>query len=74
MGRLTILVIAGAALTFSAGVTVGIVIQSKPAGKVGVIPVPTVTSEDERRERAEKFFGGDTNRDIRSGQEMRPRW
>ncbi|WP_205826796.1 entry exclusion protein TrbK [Mesorhizobium zhangyense] len=61
-------------MTFSAGIAVGIVIQSKSAGQAGAATAPTATSEAERRERGENFFGGDPDRDIRSGQEMRPRW
>ncbi|NTF16534.1 entry exclusion protein TrbK [Agrobacterium tumefaciens] len=32
------------------------------------------TSDAARREHREKFFGGNTDRDIRGGQEMKPRW
>ncbi|MGY5794463.1 entry exclusion protein TrbK len=32
------------------------------------------SSDDARRERREKFFGGDTDRNIRGGQELKPRW
>lgn len=31
-------------------------------------------TDAERRENRERFFGGDTDRNIRGGQEMRPRW
>lgn len=31
-------------------------------------------SAADRREYRDKFFGGDTARDIRGGQEMKPRW
>ena len=31
-------------------------------------------SETERREHREKFFSGDPDRDVRGGQEMKPRW
>jgi type IV secretion system protein TrbK len=31
-------------------------------------------SDADRREHREKFFDGDSNRDIRGGQEMKPRW
>lgn len=27
-----------------------------------------------QREHRERFFGGDTERDVRGGQEMKPRW
>ncbi|MGO7042155.1 entry exclusion protein TrbK [Rhizobium acaciae] len=32
------------------------------------------TTDAARRERREDFFGGNAERDIRSGQEMKPRW
>jgi len=31
-------------------------------------------TDADRREHRERFFGGDTDRNIRGGQEMRPRW
>jgi Ti type entry exclusion protein TrbK len=74
-GRLFIMVIVGAALSFSAGVAVGMVVQSHPVIEAETAtPLPNTASEAERREHVEKFFGGDPNRDIRGGQEMRPRW
>jgi Ti type entry exclusion protein TrbK len=35
---------------------------------------PDAASDADRRAHREKFFGGDANRDIRGGQEMKPRW
>ncbi|MBO0134234.1 entry exclusion protein TrbK [Agrobacterium burrii] len=35
---------------------------------------PATASEAARREHREQFFGGNTDRDIRGGQEMKPRW
>ncbi|MVA37539.1 MULTISPECIES: entry exclusion protein TrbK [Rhizobium/Agrobacterium group] len=35
---------------------------------------PHAASDADRRAHREKFFGGDANRDIRGGQEMKPRW
>lgn len=35
---------------------------------------PQAASDADRRAYREKFFGGDANRDIRGGQEMKPRW
>lgn len=32
------------------------------------------SSDEEQRRHRELFFGGDPNRDIRGGQEMKPRW
>ncbi|WP_457578238.1 entry exclusion protein TrbK [Ensifer adhaerens] len=31
-------------------------------------------SDDARREHREKFFGGDPERNVRGGQELKPRW
>lgn len=71
--RLVIMVIVGAALSFSAGVAVGMVVQPYPVIEAETAtPLPNTASE--RREHVEKFFGGNPNRDIRGGQEMRPRW
>ncbi|AMS45440.1 entry exclusion protein TrbK [Aminobacter aminovorans] len=39
-----------------------------------VDPTPSTVDDAERRQRAEKFFGGDPDRDVRGGQEMKPRW
>ncbi|QOF75446.1 entry exclusion protein TrbK (plasmid) [Aminobacter sp. SR38] len=35
---------------------------------------PAPISERARREHAERFFSGDPDRNVRGGQEMRPRW
>ncbi len=35
---------------------------------------PQAAFDADRRAHREKFFGGDTTRDIRGGQEMKPRW
>ena len=32
------------------------------------------SSDEEKRRHREEFFGGNPDRDIRSGQEMKPRW
>ncbi|NKK81288.1 entry exclusion protein TrbK (plasmid) [Rhizobium ruizarguesonis] len=39
----------------------------------GAIATGSPSDEDRRRHR-EEFFSGDANRDIRGGQEMKPRW
>lgn len=31
-------------------------------------------SDADKRRRAERFFGGDPNRDVRGGQELKPKW
>jgi Ti type entry exclusion protein TrbK len=35
---------------------------------------PEAASDADRRAHREKFFGGNAERDIRGGQEMKPRW
>lgn len=39
-----------------------------------ITPAPEPTASDDRRQRAENFFGGDPNHSVRGGQEMKPRW
>ncbi|MBO9101923.1 MULTISPECIES: entry exclusion protein TrbK [unclassified Rhizobium] len=55
--------------TLAAGVT-WIVVQPGPHPVSGA----GEASDAARREHREKFFGGDTDSDIRGGQEMKPRW
>ena len=73
---LRILLIVGVLLVGvgSAGV-VWIVSQPAPPREAGAAATAISTPSDaERRERAEKFLGGNPNLDVRGGQEMRPRW
>lgn len=37
-------------------------------------PETTAPSVQEQRQSAEDFLGGDPNRPVRGGQEMKPRW
>lgn len=51
------------------------IVQPGPAPMSGADEAsPEAASDADRRAHREKFFGGDTERDIRGGQEMRPRW
>lgn len=69
-----ILVLAGIA-ALSAGVIAFIVVQPRPAPVSGSGMAATQpASETERGEHREKFFGGDPDRNVRGGQEMKPRW
>ena len=69
-----ILVLAGLAAV-GAGIVTWNVVQSRPVPVSGSSAVSTPpASEAERREHREKFFSGDPDRDIRGGQEMKPRW
>ncbi|WP_245479338.1 MULTISPECIES: entry exclusion protein TrbK [unclassified Mesorhizobium] len=45
---------------------------SVPQPPAALRSAPTVS--DERRQRTEDFFGGDPNRSVRDGQEMKPQW
>ena len=46
-----------------------------PRGAEPVTANPTTGLDDaERRQHAERFFGGHPDRDVRGGQEMKPRW
>lgn len=45
-----------------------------PAAQNTTPPLPTVRSDADRQKRAKQFFEGDPNRDVRGGQEMRPKW
>lgn len=71
---ITILVLTGIA-ALGAGIVTWNVIQPRPAPMYGSGAAATrPASETERREHREKFFSGDPDRDIRGGQEMKPRW
>ena len=73
--RLVVILVLAGTVALSAGIVTWNVIQPRPAPMSGSGAAATQpASETERREHREKFFGGDTNRDIRSGQEMKPRW
>lgn len=69
-----ILVLAGIA-AFSVGVVTWNVVQPSPVPVSGSGAASTQPASDtERRQHREKFFSGDPDRDIRGGQEMKPRW
>jgi type IV secretion system protein TrbK len=40
----------------------------------GATPAESSGSGEARRESRERFFSGDPDRDVRGGQEMKPRW
>ncbi|WP_153793757.1 entry exclusion protein TrbK [Agrobacterium tumefaciens] len=52
-----------------------IVVQSQatPVSGLGTAAMNSSANEEQRRYR-EEFFGGNSDRDIRGGQEMKPRW
>jgi Ti type entry exclusion protein TrbK len=55
-----------------AGAAVWLTVQAGPAPTEGTVPVSCGAKE--KRQRAEDFFGGDPDCDVRGGQEMKPRW
>ncbi|TCQ99042.1 entry exclusion protein TrbK [Neorhizobium sp. JUb45] len=51
------------------------IVQPPPAALSGTGEAsPQAASDADRRAHREKFFGGNAERDIGSGQEMKPRW
>ncbi|POO49817.1 entry exclusion protein TrbK [Agrobacterium rosae] len=51
------------------------IVQPSPARLSGAGEAsPQAASDADRRAHREKFFGGNAERNIRSGQEMKPRW
>nr|WP_244632821.1 entry exclusion protein TrbK [Agrobacterium fabrum] len=47
--------------------------QATPVSGSGTAATNSSSDEEQRRHR-EEFFGGNSDRDIRGGQEMKPRW
>ncbi len=74
MSRLSILLVVAVILVMGAATTALISLRSSDGtGATKVSPAATPSDADKRR-RAEQFFGGDPDRDVRGGQEMKPRW
>ncbi|CAH1661149.1 entry exclusion protein TrbK [Chelatococcus asaccharovorans] len=75
MSLRTLLIVGGLLAGAGSAVAIWIVSQSGPPREAGEAATAISTPSDaERRERAEKFLGGNPNLDVRGGQEMRPRW
>ncbi|MDQ0458400.1 entry exclusion protein TrbK [Rhizobium paknamense] len=72
-----ILILALVAIGSAAGASVitWIVVQPRatPISGSGTAAMSSFSDEEKRRHR-EQFFGGNSDRDIRGGQEMKPRW
>lgn len=69
------IIILVAAISIGAGVAVWMSADSGRLGEEIAAPaIPAPEPDAERRKYRENFFGGDPNRDVRSGQEMKPRW
>lgn len=71
MSRATIIVLVVGVVSLSAAALW--MVLPRGVAPVGTEPLPTA-EEEQRRRRAESFFGGDPDRDVRGGQEMKPRW
>ena len=71
--RFVIIALVAVVSAAGAGVITWIVVRPDPVSGSGTIATGSPLDEDRRRHR-EQFFGGDANRDIRGGQEMKPRW
>ncbi|WP_132412199.1 entry exclusion protein TrbK [Neorhizobium sp. S3-V5DH] len=75
MSSRLIVIIALVAVVSAAGASVitSVLLRPEPVLGSGAIASGSPSDEDRYRHRDE-FFGGDANRDIRGGQEMKPRW
>lgn len=73
--RLVVILVLAGIVAFGAGIVTWNVVQSRPAPVSGSGEASTQpASATGRREHREKFFSGDPDRDVRGGQEMKPRW
>lgn len=71
MSRATIIVLVVGIVSLSAAALWAVL----PRGAVPVATDLAPTADDaHRRQRADNFLGGDPDRDVRGGQEMKPRW
>lgn len=71
MSRVTIILLTVGVVSLSAAALW--IVFSRDVPLVIANPTPGVDDAD-RRHRAENFFGGAPDRDVRDGQEMKPRW
>lgn len=73
--RLIIAGVSAAIILIGAGIVTWILVEPAPTPVSGSGAAATQpASEIERRENREKFFSGDPDRNVRGGQEMKPRW
>ena len=73
--RLIIAVASAAIIVIGAGIVTWVLVERVPTPMSGSGAAATKpASEIERREYREQFFGGDPDRGVRGGQEMKPRW
>ncbi|AMD56854.1 entry exclusion protein TrbK [Agrobacterium tumefaciens] len=70
-----ILALVGIGSAAGASVITWIVVQPPAArGPASGTAGASSYSDEEQRRHREEFFGGSSDRDIRGGQEMKPRW
>ena len=74
MNRSTVFPIAAFVLAVGLAATVVISLRSGDATAEIEVTPPVTPSDTEKHRRAQQFFGGDPDRDVRGGQEMKPRW
>ncbi|MDI6834993.1 MAG: entry exclusion protein TrbK [Rhizobiaceae bacterium] len=73
--RLIIILVLAVLVALGAGVVTWNMVQLRPAPVSGSGAAATQpASETERRAHREQFFSGDPDRNVRGGQEMKPRW
>lgn len=73
--RLVIILALAGIAALSVGVVTWILVGPAPTPVSGSGAAATQpASETKRREHREKFFSGDPDRNVRGGQEMKPRW
>lgn len=72
--RLIVALALAAIVALGAGLS-WILIQPKAIARSGAgVPSAQPASDTERKEYKQNFFSGDPERDVRGGQEMKPRW
>ncbi|RTM09615.1 MAG: entry exclusion protein TrbK [Hyphomicrobiales bacterium] len=74
VNRLTIFLTVTGLLVAGAAATILISLSSGDGANATVENPAPASPDAERRRRAGQFFGGDPDRDVRGGQEMKPRW
>ncbi|RWI04232.1 entry exclusion protein TrbK [Mesorhizobium sp.] len=69
--RILIALAVAGIITFGAGTMFWVVVQPNATTET---PAAAPGAGAARQEHRERFFSGDPDRDVRGGQEMKPRW
>ncbi|NSY46764.1 entry exclusion protein TrbK [Agrobacterium tumefaciens] len=69
--RILIALAVAGLVAIAGGMILWVIVQP---GATTPAPAAASGSGEARREQRERFFGGDPDRDVRGGQEMKPRW